>query len=70
MTWEDIVDEADRIKARIRSCQTVEEIEAAADEERAAVKALAETKDGRPFAIQLANMKAYYIDLIQRGIKR
>lgn len=52
--------EADRIKARLRDCKTVAEVEAVADEEREKVKDIA-TRD-RALAIQISNLKAYVLD--------
>lgn len=51
---------ANHIKALLRKCKTVDEIEAVADEHRATVKAMAETD--KALAIQIANLKAYMID--------
>lgn len=49
--------EAERIKDRLRQCQTAPEVEAVADEERENVKKIA--AEDRPLAIQIANLKAY-----------
>lgn len=53
------VDEANRIKARLEQCETAAEVATVADEERASVQAMAATDEGRPLAIQIANLKAY-----------
>lgn len=55
--------EAERIKDRLRACKTPDEVNAIADEERANVKALAETD--RVMAIQIANLKAYMLGMFK-----
>lgn len=54
-----ILEQANSIKRRIRKCETAAEVATVADEERANVQAMAETDEGRPLAIQIANLKAY-----------
>ena len=49
--------ESDRIKDRLRACTTPQEVHEVADQERAAVRALAQTDKTQ--AIQIANLKAY-----------
>lgn len=51
--------EADRIKERLVKCQTAAEVATVADEERDAVRAMAEDPTMKVFAIQIANLKAY-----------
>lgn len=55
--------EAERIKNRLRDCTTPKQIAQVADEERAAVKALAVTD--RTFAIQIANLKSYLLKMME-----
>ena len=55
--------EPERIKNRLRQCTTIKQVEAVADEEREAVKALAKTD--RTMAIQIANLKAWKIGRLQ-----
>ncbi len=62
----DVIAEANRIKERLRTCTTVEQVYAVACEERAAVAAMAKLEDGKPLAIQMANLKAYRLVEIQR----
>jgi hypothetical protein len=52
------VKEAERIKDRLRTCATADEIEAVADQEREAVIAMHKDPQTKPLAIQIANLKA------------
>lgn len=64
----DDIAEANRIKDRLQACKTVLDVLAVADEERANVRRLAKTAEGKPLAVHIANLKAYMIDdLNQKG---
>lgn len=62
-----LISEANRIKDRLRQCETAPELEAVADEERPKVKAMAETPEGKTLAIQIANLKKYRLWLIEEA---
>lgn len=61
MTVDEAIATADRIKDRLRACETVAEIDLVAAEERATVRALAETAEGKPLAHQISNLKIYML---------
>lgn len=65
----DLQETADRIKQRLRECVSAEEIAIVANEERATVKAMSETEDGRALAIQIANLKAWQLQEMDRVIE-
>lgn len=60
-----VISEANRIKDRLRACTSAEQIEQVADQERAAVTAMATDADGKPLAIQIANLKRYRLRCLQ-----
>lgn len=61
-----MIDEANRIKARLRACASEPEIMAVADEERETVRAMAKAEEGAALAHQIANLKAYLISNLRR----
>ncbi len=66
----DILTETDRIKDRLRTCTSAKEINAVADEERATVKEIAATEDGKPLAKQISNMKVWLLGILAEQQKR
>ena len=67
MTNDELNAGANRIKARITACTTVQQIAAVADSERTNVIALSKIEGGKGLAHQIANFKAYRISEIERG---
>ena len=63
----DVLEEANRIKGRLRAAGSVEEIEAIADEERATVKEMAKDIGGAALALQVAHLKQVRLFDLQRG---
>lgn len=62
MTPETVIQEANRIKDRLRACGTPQEVEAVATEERAKVKAMREMGgEGETMAWQIINLKAHML---------
>lgn len=56
----DQLEEAERIKERLRSCASQKELRSVADEEREAFLALRESGGiGRVMAIQISNLKSH-----------
>jgi len=51
------MNESERIKDRLRACTTRQEIDAVADEERGAVRAMTDKTQ----AIQISNLKAHML---------
>lgn len=62
-----VISEAERIKDRLRNAATVSDVEAVADEERATVKAMGETDEGKPLWHHIVNLKRYRLRLIQQA---
>ncbi|GGE30102.1 hypothetical protein GCM10011360_17710 [Primorskyibacter flagellatus] len=60
-----MLEEANRIKDRLRACRTADEVRNVADEERETVLEMAKTPEGKTQAIQIANLKAYTLDCIK-----
>lgn len=58
----DHLEEANRIKRRLRACQTREEVETVANEEREKVRAMHEADgEARTMALQIANLKSHIL---------
>lgn len=62
-----VISEANRIKQRLRECHTEDAIERVADEERQAVRDMAKTPEGKPLALQIANLKQYRLQELEKG---
>lgn len=63
--------EADRIKARLRACQSVESLNQVVEAEREAVRALAGLSEaGRTYAIQISNLKVWKLDRFAKEAQR
>lgn len=60
-----MLEEANRIKDRLRACDTADQVRNVADEERETVREMAKSAEGKTQAIQIANLKAYMLDCIK-----
>lgn len=58
-----MLDEANRIKDRLRACKTAAEVHKVADEEREAVRSMAKTDN--VLAIHIVNLKAYMLNYLK-----
>jgi hypothetical protein len=59
--------EANRIKERIRACESAESVRKVAAEERGAFQALvAAGGDARTYAVQISNLKVWKIDRLEK----
>jgi len=66
-----VLKEARRIKDRLRACQSAEEVEAVADEERGAVMGLkGQQGDAGAMFHQIASLKAYLINHLHPRTQR
>ena len=54
-----VIEQANRIKARLRDATSEVDIETIANEERALVERMSNLADGKPLAIQIRNLKNY-----------
>lgn len=63
--------ESERIKDRLRACQSVESLNQVVEAEREAVRALAGLSEaGRTYAIQISNLKVWKLDRFAKEAQR
>lgn len=64
-----MIDEANRIKARLEQCKTASDVETVASEERANVAAMMEhSPEAKTLAIQIVNLKRYHLWCLQNPL--